>query len=176
MRGVANLKDGRHSLWYVPAGPLPLLKADPGEPDAPILDPWAGWTEESPGADPDTPYFGPWHPAEIRLTLWTRHRPYTRAERETGDAVISYWTDGHDLLVASDFQWGGGSGQAAQWWRRLEAFMKRAATPLAARLEPGEVFWAFPSALAKLKAGMRYEARGWNLDRSIRRAAAPRQP
>ncbi len=92
------------------------------------------------------------------------------------DAVISYWTGGHDLLVASDFQWGGGSDQTAQWGRRLEAFMKRAATPLAASLEPSEVFWAFPSALKKLKAGMRYEARGWNLDQPIRRATVPRQP
>src|SRR5262249_29703825 len=50
VRGVKHLADGNHSLWYVPAGPLPLPKADGSDRDAPIPDPWAGWTEERPGA------------------------------------------------------------------------------------------------------------------------------
>jgi hypothetical protein len=145
VREVRSLKDGGHSLWYVPAGPLPLVKADSHERDATIPDPWAGWTEEAPGADPDTPYFGPSHPAAIHLTLWTRHRPYTQAERETLDlTTIGYWTGNHDLLVASDFQWGGGSDATLQWWRRLEAFMKRTATPLPARLQPARCSGPFP--------------------------------
>jgi hypothetical protein len=173
VRGLNSLKDGEHSLWYVPAGPLTMLKADPNAADVPIPDPWAGWTEERLGADPDKPYFGPSHRAVIRLTLWTRHRPYTQTEMETLDETISYWTEGHDVIVESHLQWGGGNAKVEDWWRRLEAFMKRSATPLAAHLEPSEVVWAFPSALKKLKAGMRYEARGWDLDRSIRRAALP---
>jgi hypothetical protein len=176
VRGVESLQDGGHSLWYVPAGPLPLIRANPSERSAPIPDPWAGWTEESPGADPDTPYFGPSHPAAIRLTLWTRHRPYTRAELSTLDEVNGYWTGRHDLLVASDFQWGGGSAETGQWWARLQGFLNKAAVRLASNEDPKEVFWAFPSALRKLKAGMRYEARGWGLDRAIRSAALPRGP
>lgn len=171
VRGAQSLEDGRRSLWYVPAGPLPLLKAAPKAPHPRIPDPWAGWTEERPGLDCDTPYFGPAHPAEIRITLWTRHRPYTPAERATLRKIISYWILGYDLLVASEFQWGGGNAQAQRWWSRLEAWMSRAAVPLASSQDSREVFWAFPSALKKLKAGMRYEARGWDLDSAIRRAA-----
>jgi hypothetical protein len=174
VRGLKSLKDGEHSLWYVPAGPLLMLTAEPSAGDVPIPDPWAGWTEERPSAFPDKPSLGSSHRGVIRLTLWTRHRPYTRSEMETLDETISYWTEGHDLLVESHFQWGGGSAKVQEWWRRLEAFVKRSATPLAAHLEPSEVVWAFPSALRKLKAGMRYEARGWKLDRSIRRAVLPR--
>jgi len=173
VRGTKSLQDGEHILWYVPAGPLPLLRTDPNAPDATIPDPWAGWTEERPGADADMPYFGPSHRAVIRLSLWTRHRPYTPDELATLDETISYWTEGHDVLVASDFQWGGGSDATRQWWSRLEAWLSRAAVPLASSWDPQVVFWAFPSALRKLKGGMRYEARGWNLDEAVRRAATP---
>src|SRR5215510_14187999 len=55
VRTVEGLKDGNHSLWHIPAGPLPLLTKS--GPDMPISNPWAGWTERRPGADPTTPYF-----------------------------------------------------------------------------------------------------------------------
>lgn len=51
--------------FIIPDGPLPLL-TNHGS-NAIIHNPFEGWTEESPGAEPLTPCFGPLHPAEIRL-------------------------------------------------------------------------------------------------------------
>src|SRR5262245_34972740 len=82
-------------------GTLPLLKANRAS-DQPIPDPFAGWTEEIPSGQAFKPYFGPASPADIRLTLWTRHRPYTSEERKAAREQISYWTGDHDYLVASD--------------------------------------------------------------------------
>ena len=132
---VDGLRDGRHSLWHVPAGPLPLLK--PGRegplvrpPDPPIPDPWAGWTEERSGAEPEAPYFGPGCHATISLQLWTRHRPYTQAERAALTAPISWWTEGHDFLAASDLGWTGSyfrpaPSQTRRWWNRMKAWVGR---------------------------------------------------
>jgi hypothetical protein len=162
------LPDGAQALWYRPAGPLPLLKAD-GGPYQPIPDPFAGWTEEVPSRQAFRPYFGSSSPADIRLTLWTRHRPYTPEERKTVRKRISYWMGDHDYLVASDFQHIAASDA---WLVRLEHWM----STVAARLEAShgqETWWAFPSALRKLKTGMRYYANGLDLDRSIREAQAP---
>ena len=169
---VEGLKDGNHSLWHVPAGPLPLLLQD--GPDRVIPDPWEGWTEQRPGADPTTPYFGAAHPAVIHLELWARHRPYTEEEKGSLPLLDSHWDGDQDLLVASDFGWIGGwngrpPAQTRRWWNRLKAWFGRTATPLA----DGRVtFWAFPSALRKLKGGMAYYCRGFELSESIRAAEA----
>ena len=45
--------------------------------------------------------------------------------------------------------------------------MKKNTTKLG---EGRDCFWAFPSAFDKLKDGMAYYARGWNLDDAIRNA------
>jgi hypothetical protein len=170
VRTVEGLKDGHHSLWHVPAGALPLL----GEsgPDEPIPDPWAGWTERRPGADTTTPYFGPEHPAEVRLDLWTRHRPYSDEERASLPRLNGYWDGEQDLLVVSDFQWVGGRSspqQTRRWWRRLRTWLGQTATRIDA--EGPQTFWAFPSALRKLKAGTAYYARGWQLSKLIQAAS-----
>lgn len=167
VRTVDELKDGNHSLWHVSAGPLPLLAAE--GPDRIITDPWAGWMEQWPGADPTTPYFGPGHPTEIRLELWTRYLPYSDKEKATLAMQISYWDAKQDLLAASSFQWVGGHygpppAQTRRWWDRLKAWFGRSASRLA---DGRQTFWAFPSALQKLKGGMAYEARGWDLSKSI---------
>ncbi len=170
---VAGLKDGKHSLWHIPTGPLPLLTSD-GR-DQVIADPYAGWTEQSPGADSLAPYFGPGHLAEIRLELWTRHRPYSEAEKASLSMLDARWDGDHDVLSVSDFQWiGNHYGPAPRsswrWWKRLEAWLTETSTPIG---EKSWAFWAFPSALAKLKKGMTYYARGWELDEAIRTADLP---
>jgi hypothetical protein len=154
VRPLGGLNDGAHSLWHVPAGPLPLLKADGNAPNEPIPDPWAGWTEERPGCQPYTPYFGPACPAEIRLKLWTRR------------------DRGHDRLTASNFQWTGGPPQTGRWWNELEGWFRQTATGLRDSSDT-EVFWAFPSALRELKEGTPYHANGFDLGESIRRAVTP---
>ena len=173
VRAVDTLVDGHHSLWHVPAGPLPLVDTDPGPRPLigpagpqypPIPDPWTGWT--------GPPSFGsgchPWS----RFELWTRHRPYTPEERATLHELISFWLDHDDLLAVSGFQWTGSyfrpaPPQTQKWWNRMKGWVDRTAIRL------GSGFWAFPSALQKLKTGMRYYSRNFDLDDSIRRAQLP---
>jgi hypothetical protein len=71
--------------------------------------------------------------------------------------------------VASGFQWTGGSLQTARWVASLEDWFSRNAVRL--HDDGGsEVFWAFPSALQRLKSGLRYDSRNFDLDQSIRDA------
>jgi hypothetical protein len=172
VRAVDALKDGHHSLWHVPAGPLPLIRMDAeprpligpeGPQYPPIPDPWTGW------AGP--PGFGsgchPW----IRLELWTRHRPYTQEERTTLPELNAFWLNQDDKLVVSGFEWTGSHFRPAplqtrRWWNRMKGWVDRAAVRL--RANPG--FWAFPSALQKLKDGIDYYSRSFDLNDSSRDA------
>jgi hypothetical protein len=174
-RSVARLRDGKHCLWHVPSGPLPLpteREADRAAPDA-----WSGWIESRPRYDPTMPNLIPGHPAEIYLELWTRHRPYSESERASLPMLLSYWNGEHDVLVLSTLAWigdhyGPAPPTAWSWWRRLEAWVTLHAARIggfpnqdvAYGAEADASFWAFPSALEKLKSGMTYEARGWDLD------------
>src|SRR6266700_3415444 len=79
--------------------------------------------------------------------------------------------DDRDMLVVSDFQWTGNHfgpapPQTQRWWKRMRGWIDKTAV----RLEGTSGFWAFPSALQKLKNGMRYYARGFDLDQAIRTA------
>lgn len=175
VRTVDSMADGHHSLWHVPAGPLPLIKRDAGPmpligPEGPayppIPDPWAGWT--------GPPGFGPGCHPWIRLELWTRHHPYTQQERAVLRELNAFWLNQDDLLVVSDFEWTGSHfrpapPQTQRWWNRMKRWVDRTAI----RLRPNPGFWAFPSALQKLKEGMRYYSRGFDLDDSIRDAQMP---
>lgn len=182
---VDALTDGLQSLWHVPAGALPLIeiKRDLGSmplmpligPNSPprhppIPDPWSGWT----GTDQFGPGCLPW----IRLELTMRHWPYTEQERATLQELKAFWIDSDDMLVVSDFQWTGGHfrpapPQTLRWWNRMKRWVDRNAVqlPTQARFS----FWAFPSALQKLKSGMRYYSRNFDLDDAIRRAENSRR-
>lgn len=172
VRTIGAIGDGHHSLWHVPAGPLPLIQVGggsvaPGLGDTrcpPIPDPWTGWTGSA--------SFGagcqPW----IRLEICTRHRPYTEEERRSLRELNAFWTDKDDRLVASGFQWTGGHfrpapPQTLRWWNRMRGWLNRNAVQLS------HGFWAFPSALHKLKGGMQYYSRNFELDDAIRRAEIP---
>jgi hypothetical protein len=179
VRTLASLTDGLQSLWHVPAGPLPLIeiKSDsapmgslmgPNSPPPypPIADPWSGWT----GINTFGSGCHPW----IRLELWTRHRPYTEQERATLRELNSFWLAQEDTLLVSVFQWTGSyfrpaPGQTQRWWNRVKAWMDRSAVRL--RVKPS--YYAFPSALQKLKSGMRYYSHGFDLDEAIRRTGNP---
>lgn len=174
VRTIDSFKDGEYSLWHI-AGSLPVLTNIDSRQV--IFDPWEDWTERGTGANSTTPYFGPGHPAEIRLELWLRHHPYSDTEKTTLPMLVSWWMGDEDLLPASSFQWIGNRYQPApqetwRWWRRLKALVARKAI----RLTPPEVrwsFWAFPSAFRKLKNGMTYYSQGWDLTEAIRVAEAP---
>src|SRR5258708_34207631 len=78
VRTVDIFEEGEHSLWHLPAGPLPLISMDAsvghslvgmeGPGYTPVPDPWAGWIGPS--------GFGPGCHPWIRLEVWTRHQPY----------------------------------------------------------------------------------------------------
>ena len=113
--------------------------------------------------------------ATVRLNLTTRYAAYTPQERATLRRLISYWLDG-DRLVASDFQWSaaslepGGGFKTVKWVAGLEDWFSRNAVALHPPGGSPEVFWAFPSALRRLKAGVPYYSRGFELDEAIREA------
>src|SRR5262245_46034700 len=69
-RKVPRLKR-ESALWHVPSGPLPLLYPPPSEKEERIRNPWEGWKELFPGADTNSPYFGPGHPGII----WLNRQP-----------------------------------------------------------------------------------------------------
>jgi hypothetical protein len=163
-RPVDGLGDEEQTLWHISAGPL---VSSGGREWRPIPDPWAGWTSEHPVCRPNL-----MAPATIRLNLVTRHTAYTPEERSTLRMLNAYWING-DQLVASDFQWSGGSVQpggsaaTARWVASLEDWFNRNAVALHDR-GGTQVFWAFPSALQRLKSGIPYYARNFDLDESIR--------
>jgi hypothetical protein len=176
VRTIERLPDGKHSLWHISSGRLPLAPANcsNGTP----LDPWVGWTQHRCASDPTLPEFGPGHHAEIYLELWTRHRPYSRSERTSLPALLYYWTGEEEVLVVSSFGWIGdhfapAPRSAWKWWQRLEAWVASRAVPISECRPAGPNvgtcghFWAFPSALEKLKRGMAIETRGWDLDLRI---------
>jgi hypothetical protein len=168
VRPVEGRNDGEYILWHISAGPL-VRDDGPGREFQPIPDPWAGWTSERPLCGPNI-----LPAATIRLKLVTRYAAYTPEERATHRPLNSYWIKG-DLLVASDFQWSGaswqpgGSLQTARWAAGLKDWFSRNAAELHAR-DSTEVFWAFPSALQRLKSGMPYYSRNYDLDGSIHHA------
>jgi hypothetical protein len=169
VRPVNELKDGEHILWHIAAGPLATYPASLHEMQ-PIPDPWGGWTSEHPACQP-----GVMPPATIRLSLLTRHAMYTPQERASQQELVSWWLDG-DLLAASDFQWTGaslqpdGAEKTGHWMASLQAWFRQNAVALHPRWGGDEIFWAFPSALARLKSGIPYYSRGFELDDAIREA------
>jgi hypothetical protein len=98
-----------------------------------------------------------------------------------------------DCLAVSTFEWtpeyrepgDERAFRAAQdWWNGLNTWVRLHATPLGRFMAPEEEqggrmtvkpwsFWAFPSALRKMKQGMPFEADGHSLAREIKAARVP---
>jgi hypothetical protein len=175
IRTIDSFNDGKYSLWHISGGLLPFVNV----PDSPqvVFDSWKACIEQHASANSTKTYFGLGHSAEIRLELWLRHHPYSETEKTTLPVLISWWMENKDLLAASDFQWIGNRYEQApqqthRWWKRLKVFVARKAirlTPSGQRWS----FWAFPSAFRKLKNGMAYSSRGWDLTEAIRTAKEP---
>jgi hypothetical protein len=157
---------GDHILWHVPSGPLPLIRA--GQTERMISDPWAGWIEEEPNQWQDAPYFGWRFYGTIQLQLNARHLAYTETELKTLRVLNHYWMQ-NDGLYVSHFQSKLSSAEAEQWWARFEGWVSSTAVKLKDQTGGNEV-WTFPSALQRLKAGLRYWVGGNNLEDSIQQA------
>ena len=160
---VTGLKDGRYALWHISSGPLWRVKKD-GISD-PVANPWRGWKEGRSGKDRTVPWFGTATTSVFWLDLYTRHRPYSPQEKaRLGTVWDMRRMFGVNLLEQSGFDWIGNhfrpigmpaSPLAVRWWKRLRRWIAGSST----RLRVGRwSFWVFPSALEKLKSGMKYRA------------------
>lgn len=119
-KAVATLPDlespKRHAIWHVPSGPLPLLAAVHGNPDAEVTDPWQGWTERRAGADASTPYFGAGHPGIFWLNLRNELRGSTRKI-----GLSSFEWIGHRYAKIGKVV----EPSTDKWWKRLTRTIRR---------------------------------------------------
>lgn len=132
-------------LWHVPNGPLPLHGSD----DLSFVeDPWTGWTELRPGADPSLPYFGPGHPGVYRLSL----RLGPDGNREHADIGMSslswignyFASIGRPASKATELHW----ASFRRWLEKTSTRLPRTdASDAAARPE----IYAFPAALKAIE-------------------------
>ena len=146
---------GRMGLWHIPSGPLPLLSADPVERALDwIHDPWSGWQERRAGRNPKTPYFGAGHPGVYWLNLRTDpERPGKTAEI----GLSSFeWIGNHYRLIGSP-----SDPATERHWKALRRWVGKVAMkiPRAGEADgPGPEIFAFPEALAAVRAGTAREA------------------
>ena len=162
-RQVPVLPDGKYALWHIPSGPLPLLHRKGG--DGLIENPWAGWREEMPGAEPSTSYFGAGHPRIFSLELYRTPLGKGGYYDAVGEDEKRWRVPAAQVIGMSCFGWIGnryrdiGNGSEAtteKAWKSLRSRVSKFAKKIP-RWGPcdgakGEI-WAFPDALAKIGAG-----------------------
>ena len=145
-RETPAMTDGKHVLWHIPGGPLPLLRADPFAEAGTVEDPFSGWKEQRPGADPSIPFFGS-IPGIIEL-----HKSVNGDVSSGALGLSSFGWLGNRYRVI-----GKGASPATQsWWRRMQSWVKQAATekiPRGGHSNSPEI-WAFPAARAQIDAGV----------------------
>jgi hypothetical protein len=146
-RAVARLDQvppARIGLWHEPSGPLPLLASpEVSEPDGQVTDPWAGWAQRRPGSD-RTPYFGAGHPGVYWLNV-----------RTTGQGAIGMssveWIGNHYRIIGRP-----AAPQTERHWQALRRWAGRLGekVPRTGPVDgPGKEIFAFPAALAAIRAG-----------------------
>jgi hypothetical protein len=145
----------RMGLWHAPSGPLPLLSADPAEPTPDwIHDPWSGWRERRAGRDATTPYFGAGHPGVYWLNLRTDpDRP--RKTAEIGLSSLE-WIGNHYRPIGRP-----SDPSTDRHWKALRRWVGKVAVkiPRAGDADgPGHEIFAFPEALAAVRAGATRDA------------------
>lgn len=105
---VDELPDGKHALWHIPGGRLPL----PGAWPPVVEDPWKGWLE----VEPKNPSFGPWFGvgplSVIRLKI-------CRIDGTADPRLSSIsWTGKRYSRLGST-----PSATTERWWRRCRKWM-----------------------------------------------------
>lgn len=146
---LPSISSGRHCIWHLDGGALPLMGADSKAPSGVIADPWAGWAELRTGADPNQPYFGPGHPAVIWLDA---HPQGKRSPAAIGVSAFG-WIGNHYRRIG-----GVPTKSTEKWWRRLRRAMTKSAVriPRAGPPDPSSPhaeIWAMPSALSSIQGG-----------------------
>jgi hypothetical protein len=154
VRSLESIKCGRHGLWHVPSGPLPLLHPG-GKASSEVADPFSGWSELRAGADPSTPYFGAGHPGVFWLNL------QGGATSRHGEPVIGLssfeWVGNHYRIIGN-----AAAPQTEAAWKLLRRWVAKCASKVPrggpSEKTPPEI-WAFPGAEMQFAQG----AKGGNV-------------
>lgn len=152
---LETLNPGRHCLWHVPSGPLPLFRGA-GESPGKIENPFSGWVEVKAGAVASQPYFGPGHPG----ILWLNVRG-VEVHHLSGMATVGLssfeWIGNHYKAIGS-----AANPETEKFWKILGRWVKKTSTKVPRgginQSTPPEI-WAFSGAESRLKNG----ARGGNV-------------
>ncbi len=141
-------------LWHIPSGPLPLLesyssgaklkiKKEDWEIDGKVPDPWNGWTEIRPGANPRIPYFGAGHPGVIHLQI--------RVSDDDEIPMSSFgWTGNHYKIIGNV-----ADPSTEKFWKKLKRMVKKIGTQIPRGNLPGrdKEIYAFPTAYKEIQNG-----------------------
>ncbi|WP_175625129.1 MULTISPECIES: hypothetical protein [Oxalobacteraceae] len=147
VNSVETLEPGKHWLWHVPSGALPLARM--GEPYGEIEDPFEGWAATYATRDPSVPYFGPGHPGVFSLEV--------RREQLA--------KDGTHYIPMSSFGWIGNryriigfpaNPATEKYWKVLKRWMKKTSVQVPRGGPGGEYkpeIWAFEDAMGHFAQG-----------------------
>jgi len=154
VRTLESIEPGRYGLWHVPSGPLPLLHPGSAAPSD-IEDPFSGWSELRPGADPCTPYFGAGHPGVFWLNL---HGGSASRHGEPVVGLSSFeWIGNHYRIIGKPAM-----AETGAAWKLLRRWVAKTASKVPRggpkQRTPPEI-WAFPGAQALFSQG----AKGGNV-------------
>jgi hypothetical protein len=156
---LESMPDGHYTLWHVPSGPLPQSRED-----RMIRDPWAGWLETRPGADPSRPYFGADHGGILDLEVQTRRLRHLETENDF--VTVRRRVVDRRVIGLSSFGWSANHyrciGRQApavteRWWGRLRRHVRCVATriPRSGPLDgPHAEIYAFPAAYKAIRGGI----------------------
>jgi hypothetical protein len=146
VKELAALRPGEYALWQTSALRLNIPSGSPTVPDAPVLDPFQGWTQTLDTEDCEQPWFGGNLPGPVSFT-W----------REEG-------REKPDSLARSDFSWLGNRfaaigkpahPKANRWWAKLKRFVTAQAVPI--QWSAKIAAYAFPGALVQIRSGRHFD-------------------
>ena len=139
---VSGLGRVEYNLWHVPSGALPLLGLN-SELSTIVADPWTGWTELRPGANPTVPYFGAGHPGVISLKI---------KFSASGEIPMSdfSWIGNHYRIIGN-----GADKVTEKFWNRLRRMAKNKAmqVPRCNHHDRKKEIFAFPEAYKEIENG-----------------------
>lgn len=153
---VERMNEGSYALWHTKAMRLNVPSGSVSIPDAPVLNPFAGWTQTLDHEGAEVPWFGGNLPGPIHFT-W----------RETG-------CESPNSLARSGFSWLANryaaigkpaAPMAIRWWQRLKRYVAKNAVaipwPYQKQIDRPSNAYAFPDALTQISSGRQPDANPW---------------
>src|SRR5205823_3233565 len=146
VKTLEKLRPGAYALWHTQALRLNVPSGSKSIPDAPVLDPFQGWTQTLDSEECEQPWFGGNLPG-----------PVSFAWREAGHEKPG-------SLGRSGFNWLGNRyssigkpahPKASRWWAKLKRFVTTQAVPI--QWSTKIVAYAFPDALVQNRNGRHFD-------------------